>query len=267
MNIEKLTVPGCYRATNIANNDKVLIGASNLFSRELNLAVTADIENFERLFNNVKKNAQHFADNKDWMESLHQTHPDLDLNLFVHLFAFDNILRKVYPDMSTNKTQRRSFYDTTGSKKLSQSFSYGVCMCAEIALLAQAYLQRAGFGTTFFNGELLHSAEDEFGEAHSFLAVKTDKGDCFYDPANPSDTNLGFAPRLSTIEATPAQKKQFESTIHNTNKGRHCAFLEAKDIFSKSRWYYGCGDGCNILPEFIISKNKIQAPHSSERGL
>lgn len=267
MKVEKLTVPGCYRATNIENNDKILIGGSNLFSRELNLAVTADIENFERLFKNVETNAKHFADNKDWMESLHKAHPNLDLKLFVHVFAFDNIVRKMYPNMSANESQRTGFYDATGNKKLSQSFSYGVCQCAEIAILAQAYLQRAGFETTFFNGELLHSAEDEFGEAHSFLSVKTDKGNYFYDPANPSNGDVGFAPRLSVIKATEAQKKQFEEIIHSTSKERHCAFLEAKDIFSKSSWYYGFGDGCNIWPEFIISKNKAQTPHSAEREI
>lgn len=266
MNVEELTIPGCYRATNIENNDKVLIGG-NLLSRELNLAVTADIENFERLFKNVETNAKRFEDNNDWNKWLHDNYPTAEPKLFFHLLAFDNVLRKMYPNMSANESQRTGFYDNKGSKKLSQSFSYGVCMCAEIALLAQAYLQRAGFDTTFFNGELLHSAEDEFGEAHSFLSIKTDKGDYFYDPANPVNTNIGFMPRLSAIEATPAQKKQFENTIHSTNKGRHCAFLEAKDIFSKSSWYYGCGDGCNICPEFIISKNRTQAPHSSERDL
>ena len=72
MKVEKLTVPGCYRARNIENNDKILIGGSNLFSRELNLVVTADIENFERLFKSVETNARNFAKNKDWMEALHK---------------------------------------------------------------------------------------------------------------------------------------------------------------------------------------------------
>lgn len=47
MNIEKLNELSC-RIYNIKNNDKILIGGS--FYGKLDLAVTADTENFEHFF-------------------------------------------------------------------------------------------------------------------------------------------------------------------------------------------------------------------------
>lgn len=201
---------------------------------------------------------------KKWLNNIA---PDFDVKLFVHLYAFDNILRKIYPTMSSNISQRQNFYDADGSKKLSQSFSEGVCQCAEISVLAQTYLQRQGFETKYFGGELLRKPTEEFGEPHSFISIKTDKDEYFYDPANPTINSGMLLPRISTIEATPAQKKQFENKIHTTNQRRNCAFLEAKDIFTKTSWYYGCGDGFNIFPSFIFSKNNIQKQTSAENNL
>ena len=76
-----------------------------------------------------------------------------------------------------------------------------------------------------------------------------------------------FFPRISSIEATPAQKKQFENKIHTQSERRNCAFLEAKNILTKTVLYYGCGDGANIFPSFIISKNNIQQSASKGRKL
>ena len=183
------------------------------------------------------------------------------------MYAFDNVLRTKYPNLSSNISKRKSFYDPEQSKPLSQAVEEGVCQCAEISILAQAYMQRQGFKTKYFGGELLHSAQEEFGEPHSFIELRIKKEDYFYDPANPILSSGIYLPRISSVEATPAQKRQFENKIHTESNKRNCAFLEAKDILTKSAWYYGCGDGANIFPSFIISKNNIQKSNSSERNL
>ena len=264
MNFEKLNEISC-RIDNIQNNDKILIGGS--FYGKLDLAVTTDTENFEHFFKTVELNAKNFENNDSMKKWLNNIAPNFDAKLFAHLYAFDNILRKMYPDMSSNVSKRQSFYDTDGSKKLSQSFSEGVCQCAEISVLAQTYLQRQGFESKYFGGELLRKPTEEFGEPHSFISIKTDKDEYFYDPANPTISSGMLLPRISTIEATPTQNKQFESKIHTTSERRTCAFLEARDIFTKSSWYYGCGDGFNIFPSFIFSKNNTQKQPSSEKTL
>ncbi len=263
MNFEKLNETNC-RFSDIQNNDKILIGGS--FLGKLDLAVTADLDKFERFFQTVEKNALSFENNEGMKAWLHQVAPSFDMKTFAHMYAFDNILRKMYPDLSSNISKRHGFYDTEGSKTLSQSFEAGVCQCAEIAVLAQAYFQKHGFDTKYFGGELLRLPSEEFGEAHSFISLKTKEGeDFFYDPANPTAYSGVYLPRISSIEATPAQKKQFENKIHTQSERRNCAFLEAKDIITKSSWYYGCGDGANIFPSFIISRNQSPSPQARER--
>ena len=58
----------------------------------------------------------------------------------------------------------------------------------------------------------------------------------FYDPANPIPYNGMFLPRISLIEATHAQKQQFENKIHTQSERRNCAFLEAKNKLVLWMW-------------------------------
>ena len=264
MNFENLNDTNC-RIDDIRNNDKILIGGS--YYGKLDLKVCSDTDNFEKFFLTVEKNALTFANNKEIEKWLHTYAPDFDAKLFAHMFAFDNVLRKMYPNLSANISKRKNFYDTEGSKTLSQSFEAGVCQCAEISILAQAYFQRQGIKTKYFGGELLRSPNEEFGEAHSFLTINTDKEEYIYDPANPLLNSGTYMPRISSIEITPIQKKQFENKIHTKNNRRNCAFMEAKDILTKTSWYYGCGDGGKIFPSFIISKNNTAPIITKENSL
>lgn len=264
MNFEKLNETNC-RINDIQNNDKIPIGGS-IFGK-LDLAVTADIDNFETFFQTVEKNAANFEKNDGMKKWLTGIAPDFDVKTFAHMYAFDNVLRKMYPNLSSNISKRQQFYNKDENKTLSQSIDAGICQCAEIAILAQTYFQRQGLETKYFGGELLRSPNEEFGEAHSFITLKTEKNDYFYDPANPMSNSGIYLPRISSIEATQTQKKQFENKIHTESDRRNCAFLEAKNILTKSNWYYGCGDGGNIFPSFIISKNNIQLPQTKEKSL
>lgn len=263
MHFEQLNKVSC-RINDIQNNDKIPIGGTYL--GKFDLIVTADIDKFEKFFQAVEKNADNFEKNEAFEKWVGQIAPEFDAKTFAHLYAFDNILRKMYPNLSSNISERKNFYDNDNAKTLSQAVEAGVCQCAEIALLAQAYCQRNGFDTKYFGGELLCSPSEEFGEAHSFIALKTEKGDCFYDPAQPLLDKSGvYYPRIQSIESTEAQKKQFENIAHATNIRRKCAFLETKDILTQKTLYYGYGDGANIFPSFILSKNSAISPTAKER--
>lgn len=267
MNFEKLNDISC-RIDNIQNNDKIPIGGSSF--GKLNVEVIADIEKFEMFFQKVEKNAKKSQNNTSMIKWLSQNASGFEAEIFMHMCAYDNILRKMYPDFCSNISNRQKFYDSGKEHKLSEAFECGICQCAEIAILAQAYLQRQGLNTKYFEGELLYSADDEFGERHSFITFKTPQGnDYFYDPATPHNTSVaGFClPRISSFEATPDQKQQFENRIHSSSKELNCAFLEAKDIITQSKLYYGYGNGANILPSYIISKNNIQTPIIKENVL
>lgn len=265
MNFEKIGETNC-RIDDIQNQDKILIGGS--FYGKMDLAVTADLEQFEDFFQKVEINAQKVQENEAMKNWINQVAPNLDSTLFAHMWAFDNTLRKMYPNLSTNIDKRQNYYDEEGTKKLSQSVSDGVCMCAEISILAQAYFQKQNIPTKISGGELLHSQDEEFGEAHYYISLQDKKGeDYIYDPANPLLYSNTYLPRISTLEVTPAQKKQFENKIHSQGKGRACAFMEAKDVITKTSWYYGFGDGANIFPSFLFSKNNKSSVQSSENSL
>ena len=263
MDFEKLNETNC-RISNIKNNDRILIGGS--FYGKLNLAVIADTDNFAKLFQTAAKNAQNFINNDGMQKWLNGLAPDFNTETFAHLCAFDNVLRKMYPELSAHPDKRKFFYDGS-DKTLSEAVNTGVCQCAEIAVLAQTYLQQQGFESKYFGGELLHSANDEFGEPHSFIVIKTSGKDYIYDPANPLPSKALYLPRIATIEATPLQQAQFEAKIHTTDSKRNCAFLEAKNILNKSSWYYGCGDGMAVFQSFIISKNNTPPIPDNSRDL
>ena len=264
MNFEKLNETNC-RMSDIQNDDKILIGGS--FPGRLDLAVKADINQFKDFFEIVQKYTKNIQNNQSMQNWLKQNSSDFDIRIFSHLLAFDNVLRKIYPKLSDHIEQRSNFYDTEGSKTLSQAVENGVCQCAEIAILAQAYLQKQDIQSQYFGGEMFRSLEDEFAEAHSFIMLKVLENDYIYDPVNSIFKNSMYLPRISSIEATPEQKKQFEKKIHIEGDKRNCAFLEAKNILTKSSWFYGCGDGGSLFPSFIISKNNFNFLISKERNM
>ncbi|MBE6458354.1 MAG: hypothetical protein E7010_00915 [Alphaproteobacteria bacterium] len=251
MNFEKFNDVNC-RIDDIQNNDEIPIGGS---MGNLNTVVTADIDNFEHFFQIVEKNASRFEQKEDMKAWLAEKAPDFDVRAFAHMYAFDNVLRIVYPDLSVNESSREKFYNEDKHKTLSQAFKAGVCRCAEIAILAQAYFQRNGFKTKYFGGDVLNSPDGEFAEAHSFIAFQTEKDEYFYDPVNPILESTSYFPRISSLEVTPFQKKQFETKLHTDNPENNCAFLEAKSILTGDVLYYGCANGGCILPSYIISKN------------
>ena len=157
MNFEKIGETNC-RIDDIQNQDKILIGGS--FYGKMDLAVTADLEQFEDFFQKVEINAQKVQENEAMKNWINQVAPNLDSTLFAHMWAFDNTLRKMYPNLSTNIDKRQNYYDEEGTKKLSQSVSDGVCMCAEISILAQAYFCK------------LH--HKKFSQAMFFKRISTD---------------------------------------------------------------------------------------------
>lgn len=254
MDIEQLNEISV-RIGNIQENDEIPIGGS--FAGKLDLHVTADLVKFQDFFESVDKNVENLRQNEGFQKWVAQTAPDFDAEIFTRLLAFDNVLRQKYPHFQANVSERQKFYDKAKRKLLSEAFEEGVCQCAEIAILAQAYCERAGLQTKYFGGEVLFSKNQEFGHAHSFLTLETDKGLYIYDPANAIQSTSGlYLPKIAIQEVTPAQKRQFENKIHRPS-GRNCAFLETTDILTKTKWYYGCGDGANIFPLFIFSKKTI----------
>ena len=102
------------------------------------------------------------------------SNPSLSASLFFNLLTTQVIFCLNMKLLNRLITDIKGYYDTEGNKKLSQSFNDDVCQCAEICILAQAYFQKYGFDTKYFDSELLRSKDEEFGEADSFISMRTD---------------------------------------------------------------------------------------------
>lgn len=258
MNFEKLNETSC-RIDDIQNGDTIPIGGS--FLNKLDVKVEADLASFEKFFQTVEKNALKAEQNEKMAQWFKNIDADFEFRTFAHMYAFDNGIRIMYPNFCKNaETERSKFYKSENAPKLSEAFEKGICQCAELAVLAQAYLSKQGIAAKYFGGELLRSTKDEFAEKHSFITLKSGKKDYVYDPANPMWFNTSPIPRIGLIKATPKQIKLFESKIHNNRNRRNCAFLNTQNIYDKNKtsWYYGCGDGGYISPSFLISQNNKQ---------
>ncbi len=253
MLFEKLNETNC-RICDIKENDKVPIGGS--FPSKLDLLVTVDTDKFKDLFECAEKTVITLQKNEKNIEWFKEIASNFDSKIFMQMYVFDHVLRKMYPDLSKNVQQRQNFYDIRGSRTLSQAFQKGVCQCAEIALLAQLFLQRQGIASKYFGGELVHSLKDEKGEPHSFITFVVGTKDYVYDPSNPMLSSGRYFPRISSVEMTDTHKKQFEKQIHIQTEGRNSIYFETKNILTGSKWYYGCGDGGDFFPSLVLSQNK-----------
>lgn len=257
MEFEKLYGTNC-RITKIENGDVLPIGGS--FYGKFDLKLEADIDAFETFFEKTAKNADVLADNKGMAEWLKSCKTDFEPAVFAELYAFNGVLNKMYPDCSAEFGKRQQFYTPERNARLSEAFENKVCACAELAVLAQAYLQTRGFDSRYFGGELLYSENDEFGEAHCFVAFEHNGKNYIFDPANPIKSGGHVLPRIAEVTVGKARLEQFERRIHpeEGDTTRKCAFLETEDILTKSKWFYGCGDSANIYPSFIIKPGAVK---------
>ncbi len=254
MNFERIQETACC-AADIKPGDKIPIGGS--FPGQYDLFVTVDFDKFSKFFDTVKKNAINLQNNQSMKKWLDDRQINFKFETFAHLYAFDNVLRKMYPNITSNTDTRKKFYNPNKTAYLSDAVSAGICQCAEIAILTQIYLQQQNFDTKFFSGEILQSDGQEFGEPHSFIILKQNTEQYIYDPANPLRTNQEICiPRIQFINAN--NLKRFYEVINKpiSNNSRNCAYVETVCPFNNQKLYYGVGDGMNVFEKFIIKSQQ-----------
>ncbi len=128
--------------------------------------------------------------------------------------------------------------------KLSDVFEYKSAECAEIAALAQYFLQGEGVDSSFFSGEVLWNKDDEFGEKHSFVILRDkDKQQYIFDPANPTKMQHGIYPSLYTV------KPDFDAEVRKGQK----RFVAGTNILTKREVSYGVGNGTNVSLANIVA--------------
>ena len=146
-------------------------------------------------------------------------------------------------DNSEQQAKRAQLYSEQRTPALSEIFNKESAACAEIAALAQAYLQRVGISSSYFSGDVLWNIEWEFSEEHSFIIVRAGEKAYIYDPSNPLNSKEGKYPSLHRTEVN------FDKEVRKGKK----QFITAKNILNGNKAWYGVNDRSNISPEKDIT--------------
>ena len=229
----------CFEISKFDEGDRIPVGGESIFSTEANIKVTGDFENFKQFLTETHELASKYdlPKLKEWLGS---QGIEIDEKLFATLFAFTKKFEEKFPDNPERAEARRKLYSEKGKEiKLSDIFGANTAECAEIAALAQEYLQQEGVPSTYFSGDVLWNKDEEFSEEHSFIIIRQGDKIYIYDPTNPVNTTSGKFPSIYTTEAN------FDEEMA---KGRK-RFVAAKNLLSKKEAFYGTNDGTNVWAE------------------
>lgn len=229
----------CFEISKFDEGDRIPVGGESIFSAEANMKVTGDFENFKQFFTEAHELTSKY-DLPKLKEYLSSQGIEIDEKLFATLFAFTKKFEEKYPDNPERAEARRKLYsDKSREIKLSEIFGANTAECAEIAALAQGYLQQEGVPSTYFSGDVLWNKDEEFSEEHSFIVIRQGDKVYIYDPTNPTGTTSGKFPSIYTTEAN------FDEEMAKGQK----RFVTAKNLLSKKEAFYGTNDGTNVWAE------------------
>jgi hypothetical protein len=178
----------------------------------------------------------------EWLKS---NNINIDSRIFVNLFAFTRFMEVKYPDNPDRSQARRKMILERKKgelARLSEIFGVNAAECAELAALAQYYLQKRGINSKFISGEVAWNKDDEYPEEHSYILIENEGKKYIYDPANPVNAVSGKYPGIYEI------RNDFEERIRDG----HPVFIAGKNLISKKEAYYGVGDHSNILANEVI---------------
>lgn len=231
------TFDHCFYLTRISNGDIVPVGGDSIFSENLNIGVTVNVEAFQGFFARVKDFIEKLdlSIGEKWLK---ENNIEIDVKLWAHLFSFTKIYEKYYSDASSKREKRRDLYKKQPIS-LSDIFVAQSVECAEISTLAKMYFQEVGVDSSYFSGDVIWDKEHEFSEAHSFILLKSGDKFVIFDPTNPVNTTSGFMPSvyLTSVDFLQEMKKGIKK------------FISLSNLISKKTAYFGQNNGTNVWPE------------------
>ncbi len=233
----------CFEISKFEEGDMIPVGGKSIFSQEANIKVRADFSEFSDTLKETHELANSYNVDKlhEWLRS---NSFEIDAKLFATLFAFTKKLAEKYPDNPARAETRRKLYHEAGDAiTLHDVFSAHSAECAEIAALAQVYLQQAGVPSTYFSGDVLWKRDREQSSEHSFIVIRQEDVTYIYDPANPVNTTSGLFPSIATT------KISFDTEVAKNKK----VFVTATNLISKKEAFYGTNNGTNVWAEAHIA--------------
>lgn len=234
----------CFEITKIEEGEKIPVGGESIFSTEMKYKMVADFESFKDFFNETHEAFTKF-DLLKLRSLLDQQNIAIDEKLFGQLLAFTRKYEKDFGNASENVNERMNLYKN-GEVALSDVFKNKAVQCAEIAALAQGYLQIEAIPSNYFGADVLwdKDSEDLYSEAHSYIVIHYGDKTYIYDPTNPTKSNVGTFPSIYTTE------KNFEEEVGKGQK----KFVTSKNIMNEQEVFYGVNtnSGLNVNQEDIV---------------
>lgn len=229
----------CFEISRFEEGDRIPVGGESIFSDETDIGVNGDFESFKEFYGQTRDLAHKYdlEKLKDWLSS---NGIDVNPKLFAVLYAFTQQYEKKYPRDPKGSIRRNELYANKGAGlKLSDVFAANSAECAEIAALAQGYLQTFNLPATYFSGDALWDRDNEYSEEHSFIVIRLDGETLIYDPTNPTETNAGKFPSIYALNA------DFDAEMAKNQK----RFVTARNLLSKKEAFFGVNNGTNVIPE------------------
>ncbi len=223
--------------------DQIPVGGKSFLSDGTDIKVIADLEVFDEFFSKMHEDLAKLdlSKIKDWLK--HNNIDDIDERLFAILYVFNKHYEQKYPRSPKGDEERKSLYRKEKETKLSDILNANCAACAEIAILAQYYLQQEGIHSTYFIGEVLWDKKLEFASPHSFIVIRHNDKTFIYDPANPVRFKNGKV--LPSIYITEAN---FDEEV---NKGVK-RYVTARHILIEKEACFGVGNQTNIREKDIV---------------
>lgn len=232
-------------ASNISVGDSIKVGESAY------LVIDKIPQDLEKAFQKIREIVARQASNPDNAKLLKQNKVPMSQTVFTHLFVFARVIAETFPNLACKDSVRQKYYSENHDAKLSDLFEKHLFQCAEFAAIAQLYLQSVGVDSEYVGGEYVGNKNWEFGDQHSFVIIHENDIDYVFDPAN---NNAHAMPNISVVELTPEQKVMIQSKLL-TGK-RKVAFFETRDIITNRKYFYGYGDGANIVEDMVFEKEQ-----------
>ena len=196
----------------------------------INEYMRIDADTFQAFFDKVANGEKEIEKNTAFKKWFDERETGLDYSLFCHIYAFDIMLRKIFPNATRNAPKRAGFYEGKGKRNLSEGIAKGYAACNEFSVLAQLYFQSQNIPTRYVGGELAPNGDFEAVEPHSFIVFQNEGKDYVYDPVNQLPQKL---PRIA----------KFVGNKENE-------YLETHSLFGGDKWYYSGGDKGAFLKYF-----------------
>lgn len=232
-----------YSVEDICDGDKVPVGGTNMLGGPANVSVEADFGNLAPMFEQLQQARVKIK--PDGLAAwLTETNINVEPDLFAAAYVFQRVLAKYYPDISANAdTDRMAFYKAGKQPKLSEIVGAKSAECAEIALLAHAWLNRQGVPNQYFSGHVMFDRNFEFAGAHSFIVIPRQDSTLIFDPANATETPAGGMPSLYRV-TSPDQLRDWEQA-----RDKQSAFLVLTNEISGAEALFGVSTETSIDPQ------------------